>query len=266
MRTGWIATAVGLALLLAAAACAEDCAACTAKKICPAHEGADAAAVKAAEPLLRDKDMFKRREGIDALVEAGLKHANARSQKITLLLVKMLADPEGTVKSYAAEKLGEVGEEGASVPALSKEVTAIEKATPVDKPKKEEDQKKWEEQMRQVGSFYTGLGKFTTSPAAAAAFDRGIRSTSPWVCKAAAENCKGFRKNKVVIKALVDMLAKYFSNVVTEGNSAAWLAISMALPEATQCNDIPNQKDGTDAARWNSDWQKWWRANEKTLK
>ncbi|MEK7466378.1 MAG: hypothetical protein AAB074_03095 [Planctomycetota bacterium] len=262
-------TAIFTAILAAPAAFAEDCTSCKPGKICPPHDGADEAAIKDATPLLRDKDMEKRREGLDRLAIAAAKHLNARSKKITNEFMRMLADPEATVKGYAAERLGACGEEATAAGTLAAEVAKMEKALAMDKPnaeKKEAELKKWEEQLRTLSNFFVGLAKLTTQPAAAAAFEKGIKSANPWVCKTAAENCKGFKKNKAVAGALITALASYFSKNVTEGNSAAWTAVSMALPEVSQCNDIPTQKDGTDAARWNSQWQKWWRDNEKSLK
>lgn len=263
MRT--LAAAFLAAFLAAGAAAADECAACKPGKICPTHESGDDAAAKEAGPLLKDRDLEKRRSGIDRLAEAAAKHLNARSKKLTNELVKMLQDPEATVKSYAAERLGDCGDEAMAAQVLAAEVGKLEKALAMDKPSKEAELRKWEEQLRVIGSFYAGLGKLPTQAGAAAAFDRGIRSANPWVGKTAAESCRGFKKNKLVVKALVDMLAAYFAKVVTDGNSAAWMAISMALPEVTGCNDIPSQRD-TDAARWNAAWQKWWRENEKTMK
>lgn len=254
-----------LVLILAAAAGAEDCAACKPAKVCPAHEGADDAALKEAAPLLKDKDLEKRRSGIDRIAEAAGKHLNARSKKITNDLLRMISDPEPTVKGYAAERLAECGDEAMAAQTLAAEIAKMEKPIAMEKPSKDADVHKWEEQLRVLTSFYAGLGRLVTQPVAAAGFEKGIKSSNPWVCKAAAENCKGFKKSKVVGKALVDALASYFSKVVTDGNSAAWMAISMALPEVTGCNDIPSQRD-TDASRWNAAWQKWWRENEKSMK
>ncbi len=256
---------IALVLCAALAAQAEDCAACKPGKICPAHEGADDAAIKEAAALLKDKDLEKRRSGIDRIAEAAGKHLNARSKKITNELLKMISDPEPTVKGYAAERLAECGDEAMAAQTLAAEVAKQEKPIAMEKPSKDAEVHKWEEQLRVLTSFYAGLGRLTTQAGAAAAMEKGIKSANPWVCKAAAENCKGFKKSKVVAKALVDALASYFSKNVTEGNSAAWMAVSMALPEVTGCNDIPSQRD-TDAARWNAAWQKWWRENEKSLK
>ncbi|KAF0243857.1 MAG: hypothetical protein FD180_3025 [Planctomycetota bacterium] len=255
------------AILAASTALAEDCASCKPGKVCPPHDGADDAAIKDATPLLRDKAIEKRREGLDRIAMAAAKHLNARSKKVTNEFIRMLADPEPTVRGYAAERLGEGGEEATAAATLAADIAKQEKALANDTPSKEAEAKKFEEQLRTLSSFYLGLGKLTTQPAAAAAFAKGIKSPNPWVSKTAAENCKGFKKSRVVAQALCEALASYFAKNVTPGNSAAWMAISMALPEVTQCNDIQRQgQDAGEAARWNSQWQKWWRDNEKSLK
>jgi hypothetical protein len=258
-------------IVAAGAARAEDCTACKPGKVGQAHEGADDAAVKDASALLKDRDIEKRRDGLDRLATAAAKHLNARSKKITGEFVRMLQDPEATVRGYAAERLGACGEEGTAASALAGEAAKLEKNFGMDKPDsdkpgKEADLRKWEEQLRTLSCYYSGLGKLTTQAGAAAAIAKAIKSANPWVCKTAAENCKGFKKSKVIAQALVEALASYFSKNVTDGNSAAWTAVSLALPEVTQCNDIERQKDGTDAARWNAQWQKWWRDNDKTMK
>jgi len=255
-----------IAACMACGAIAEDCGACKPGKICPTHEGLDDTAIKDAGALARDKDLQKRREAVDRLSAAAAKHLNARSKKITNELVKLLSDPEALVKGYAAEALGRAGDELTAAQALSAESGKFDKVLGTEKPSKDDDLKKWEEQTRFASSVFTGLGKLTTQPAAAAAIERGIRSSSPWLGKLAAENSKGFKKSKIVGRALVDMLASYFMKPATEATSAAWTAISMALPEVTGCNDIATQKDGADATRWNAEWQKWWRANEKGMK
>jgi len=183
-------------------------------------------------------------------------------------IARMLADPESSVKGYAAEKLGEVGEEAIAVQSLSREAQNFEKALALEKPEKPDEKSelaKWEEQERVLNSLYAGLAK-TKSALAVAPLEKALRHSNPWVVRLAAENCHGFAGNRAIMKALVDGLAKYYAAVVTKGNSAAWTAISMAMPLVSGCNDIPTQKDGGDAGRWNSDWQKWWRANEKKLK
>lgn len=259
---GWF-----LACLLAAgAARAEDCPGCNPKKECAAHEEADAKAIKEAQPLLRDRDLFKRREGIEKLAWAAERHSNVRSKKLTAEMARLLSDPEAGVKTVALEKLGEFGEESVSIPAIAREIAAREKDAGNDKPTKEDEIKKWEDTMRILEACFAALGKTPLNPSAAVSLEKGLRHSNSWVVAAAAKSAGSFRKSKLVVKALVDQLAKFFASNVTEGNSAAWTAISVALPLATECNDIPNQKDQFDAGRWNSDWQKWMRANDKTLK
>lgn len=258
--------AVAIAVTLASSALADDCAACKPGKTCPTHEGLDDAAIKEATPLLRDKDTSKRCEGISKLVAAATKHLNARSKKITNELVRLLADSDPEVKCPVAEALGAIGDEAIAAQQLSAEAGKFDKVLGTEKPKRDDEIKKWDEQTRIASSIFKGLGKLTAQAGAAAAMDRGIRSSSPWIGKLAAENCGGFKKNKVVVKALIEMLANYFSKPSTESTSGAWTAISVALPEATGCNDIATQKDGPDAARWNAEWQKWWRTNEKLMK
>ncbi|MCE9584256.1 MAG: hypothetical protein K8T20_17355 [Planctomycetes bacterium] len=257
---------VMIVLSMACGALAEDCGACKPGKVCPTHEGLDDAAIKEATALARDKDFQKRREAVDKLSAAAAKHLNARSKKITNELVKLLSDQEALVKGYAAEALGAGGDEPTAAQALAAEAGKFDKVLGTEKPSKDDELKKWEEATRLASSIFTGLGKLTTQPGAAAAIERGIRSSSPWVGKLAAENSKGFKKSKLVGRALVDMLANYFAKNATDATSAAWTAISMALPEVTGCNDIATQKDGSDAPRWNAEWQKWWRANEKGMK
>lgn len=248
------------------AARAEDCPACKPGKLCPAHDAADDAAVKEAAAGLKNKDADKRCDAIDVISNAAAKHLNARSRKLTNEILRMMqSDPEPVVKGHAALRLGQVGDEPTAAAALAAEAEKQSKTIPTEKPGKEADAQKFEENLRLVGYIFQGLGSIVTQPAAAAGIAKGITASSPWVSKVAAENCKGFKKSKVVMKALVDALANYYTKVATDATSAAWVAISLALPEVSGCNDIPGQKD-TDAGRWNAAWQKWWRENEKTLK
>lgn len=260
-----IVLAALFAAALGAPARAEDCKDCQPKKECKPHEEADEAAIKEAQAKFKERDLMVRREGLDIVVAAAAKHPNCRSKKITAEIARLLADPEPAVKSYAAEKLGEFGEEAMAVQALDKEAKVAEKKIPVQQPDKEAEVKVFEADLKALDAIYSGLGK-TKSPLAAPSFDRGLHHASSWVIEAAARNCKPLKGNKLVIKGLVEQLAKFYSSSVNKGNSAAWTAISMSLPEVTGCNDIPTQKDGADASRWCSSWQKWWRENEKKLK
>ncbi|MBI2923608.1 MAG: hypothetical protein HYY18_21340 [Planctomycetes bacterium] len=260
-----IVLAAAFAAAFTTAARAEDCKDCQPKKECKPHEEADDAAIKEAQAKFKERDLMVRREGLDIIVTAASKHPNCRSRKLTGELMRLLADPEPSVRTYAADRLGEFGEEAMAVQALDKEAKVAEKKIPVQKPDKEPDLKQFEADLRILDAIYLGLGK-TKSPLAAAVFDRGLHHASSWVIEVAARNCKPLKGNKLIMKGLIEQLAKFYSASVNPGNSAAWTAISMSLPEVTGCNDIPTQKDGGDAGRWCSDWQKWWRENEKKLK
>lgn len=255
-----------LAGLAGTMAWGDDCATCKPGKVCATHEAEDEVAIKEGQAKLKDKDNEERRAGLDRMAAAASKHLNARSKKITAEFVRVLSDADASVKNYAADKLVTVGDEATAVQALTADLAKLEKALPKEKPAKEADLPKWESSIDALGGVYRALGKLAAQAGTAATVDRGLRSANPWVASVAAESCKHFKNNKVILKALVDMLAKYFSQNVTDGNSAAWRAISLALPVTSGHTEIPVQKDGADAARWNAEWQKWWRATEKSLK
>jgi HEAT repeat protein len=252
-------------LLAAGPAWAGNCDACTAKKLCAPHEAADDTAIKEAGAKLKNPDLLIRREGITELQAAGEKHLNGRSAKITNELARMLADREPTVKSYAAAALGSVGVETTVLAILGKETAAAEKALPASKPTKEAELKKWEADREVLSAMYDALVR-TKLPAAATHIERGLKSSSYWVVELAAKNSKTFKGSKAIVKALVTHLVAIHANNPTEDRNAAWMAISKVLPEVTGCNDIEKQKDGLDATRFVTAWQRWLKENEGALK
>jgi hypothetical protein len=252
------------AALLAADASALDCRDCAPGKVCTAHDAADDMAIKEAGVLLRDPDPLKRSEGIDKLAQAALVHENARSKKLTNELLKILADPEAGVKRKAAEKLGALGDEAMAVQALSREVGNATKAAGGGKPKKDDELKKWEAAIATLGAMTAALCA-TKSAQAVAPVEKAVKDASPFVAKAAADNCYALKGRKELMKALMDSMRKWSGAKQAEGVTDAFFASARAMKEV--CGDEK-------APKWESkqtralmlEWEDWWKENEKKLK
>jgi 2C-methyl-D-erythritol 2,4-cyclodiphosphate synthase len=254
-----------VALLIASRLFAGDCTDCAPTKICPAHTTEDDAAIAAAASQLKDADPQKRIAGVDALAAAAEKHLNARSKKITAELARMLADPWGGVKERAGEKLGLVGEPVASAQALTAEIGRQEKVAGGNRPKKPEEEKKWEAALSLTKTMYAALAE-TKAPSAVATFDKAFGGSSPLIARHAADSCLKLKGQKGLLQALMDGMHKWVGTSQAEGVTDAFFSMAGAMEAVVDDEKKPKRANGKVAPVLMGEWDKWWKENEKKVK
>jgi len=260
-------TSVAFAFALASASTAEDCANCKDGKVCLSHEAADDIAIREADIRFKTKDMMGKRESINNLADAQLKHMNVRSKKITMSLAKALADPDVDVKMLAAEKISTLGDPAVAVQGLTSQTAYYKKLLGNSKPKKPAELPAWESNLKLLTAMYDTLG-VVKDPAAATPFVEDLTSPSPFVAKAAADATAPFKGNKEIIKELWAGLNKWLGPsqqpARPEGSFEAFLAMSMALEKIVE--DPPKGLGGKTQPQQMSLWNPWWKANEAKFK
>ncbi|MCC6739309.1 MAG: hypothetical protein IT452_09700 [Planctomycetia bacterium] len=259
--------AAAAVLLLATVLRAEDCPNCADGKLCLSHEAIDDIAVKDADIKLKTKDMMGKREAVNGLADAQLKHMNVRSKKITMALVKALADPEENVKLLAAEKIATLGEPSVAAQGLASQVAWYKKQIGNNRPKKAVDQPVWDGHVKMLKLMYESLAT-VKDPSVVKTFVEDIGSSSPWVAKSAAECTAPFKENKEIVKALMDGMKKWIGPsqqpARPEGTLEAFFACSQGLEKIVP--DPPKDLNGKTQPECLSRWDSWWKANEAKYK
>jgi hypothetical protein len=251
-----------LPLFLIAVACAEDCKDCAADKACLTHEAADDIAVKDAQAKLKTKDMIGKREAIHGLAAAQEKHMNCLSRKISMELLKGLADADVDVKLLAAEKLAAIGIPDLAAQGMARECAAYKKQISPQRPKKPAEAAKWDVNLKLLERMYESLGQ-VKSPAAAKVFEEDVKDSNPWIGRAAANATAPFKGQKGIVNALFEAMKKWLGPSTQvdrpEGSVEAFFAMSKGLAGVVE--NPPKDLDGKTQPQSMAIWDVWWKAN-----
>ncbi|MCE9583127.1 MAG: hypothetical protein K8T20_11605 [Planctomycetes bacterium] len=262
-----IALAAAVFSAAAAVVSAEDCAACADGKVCLSHEAGDDIAIKQAEAKLKTKDMMGKREAVNGLAEAQMKHMNVRSKKITMELVKALMDTDVDVKALAADKLATLGDPATAVQGLAQQAAYYKKLLGNSKPKKANELPAWEANLKLLGSIYESLAA-VKDPSAATTFEADLGDNSPFIARAAAEATAPLKGAKGVVKALYEGMKKWLGPsqqpARPEGTVEAFFGMSQAMAKVV--DDPPKNLDGKNQAQAMGIGDAWWKTNEAKYK
>ncbi len=249
--------------LLSGGAEAGDCAACTAAKLCDPHVAGDKEAAKAFREGMGNPDPAVRIGAITLFAEACAAHSNCRPAVNAQLLASALRDPDGGVRSKAAELMGEQDSKTVG-PLLAKETESLVKM--LDKePRGAKEEAAWVANYEVLNGICTALATMGNEDAGAA-MAKMLASTRLKVLNSAADAAPKV-KSKLVPPAFIEAIDRVRFSKPGGDRDATWIKLLKGWEAMTHSGTkSPDPADPSDAIRYVNDCKAWWKANEKTWK
>jgi len=249
--------------VLALTARADDCATCTAAKLCAPHTESDKDACKKLQAGLGNPDPAVRKTAIDAFAAACFAHANCRPAANAALLGAALKDTDPAVRIRAAGQLGLTQDPRTTVKLFDPLIDPLLKKLGKE-PKPGNEEVAWDNDFDFMKAIIHALSVAAVAEAGPPMV-RIICGKRMIVIEAAALECHSIR-SKDLPPAILASLEAVKQTPPDPFRDRAFNALTAAWEKLTTSGVKAPVAGASDANRWLAECKAWWKANEKGWK